>query len=229
MGKARARGGPWSVHATGRRRVLGSWSQIGSLLRLRFYMGAAAHVSDRDLLRRTRLGDAEAFGAFYRAYRGPVLGFLRVRVSSAELAADLMCETFTQALVAVHDADRDLPVVPIAWLLTIARNLLVDSARRGRVEDETRRRLAMEPLEFSEQDLVEVEQAAADADVMAQLRDALPPDELKVFSARVLEDRDYEGIARELQISPSVARKRVSRARARLRSLRMEAHHEFGA
>jgi hypothetical protein len=50
-------------------------------------MGAAAHVSDRDLLRRTRLGDAEAFGAFYRAYRGAVLGFLRVRVPSAELVS----------------------------------------------------------------------------------------------------------------------------------------------
>ena len=186
-------------------------------------------MSDRDLLRRTRRGDAEAFGAFYRVHRGAVLGFLRVRVPSAELAADLMCETFTQALVAVHDADRDLPVVPIAWLLTIARNLVVDSARRGRVEDQTRRRLAMQPLELSDRDLMEVEQTAADADVMARLRDALPPDELQVFTARVLEDRDYDGIARELQISPSVARKRVSRARARLRSLRTEAHHELGS
>ena len=139
-------------------------------------------VNDRDLLRRTRLGDAEAFGAFLpRLHRGAVLGFLRVRVASAELAADLMCETFAQALVAVHNAERDLPVVPIAWLLTIARNLLIDSARRRRVEDATRRRLAMQRLELSDRDLLEVEQKAADADVMAHLRDALPPDELRVF------------------------------------------------
>ena len=42
-----------------------------------------------------------------------------------------MCETFAKALVAVHDADRELPMVPIAWLLAIARNELTDSVRRG--------------------------------------------------------------------------------------------------
>lgn len=66
-------------------------------------MTAAVHVHDRELLRRVREGDAEAFGFFYRARRGDVLAFLRVRVPSAELAADLMCETFAKALVAVHD------------------------------------------------------------------------------------------------------------------------------
>ena len=67
------------------------------------------HVRDRELLRRTREGDAEAFDVFYLARRGDVLAFLRVRVPSAELAADLMCETFAKALVAVHDTERELP------------------------------------------------------------------------------------------------------------------------
>ncbi len=103
-------------------------------------MSAGVHIHDRELLRRTREGDPEAFAAFYRARAGDVLGFLRVRVPSAELAADLMCETFAKALVAVHTADRELPVVPLGWLLTIARNELTDSLRRGRVADDTRRR-----------------------------------------------------------------------------------------
>jgi RNA polymerase sigma-70 factor (ECF subfamily) len=151
-----------------------------------------------------------------------VLAFLRVRVSSAEVAADLMCETFTEALVAVHDRDRELPAVPIAWLLTIARNELIDSARRGRVADDTRRRLAMEPLELSDGDIAAIDDEAAEADLLAELRRALPPDQLRAFSARVLDERDYEDIARELEISPSVVRKRVSRALAQLRSIRQE-------
>jgi RNA polymerase sigma-70 factor (ECF subfamily) len=180
------------------------------------------HVSDRELLRRTRAGDAEAFGSFYRARRGAVLAFFRVRVSSPELAADLMCETFARALVAVHDGERDLPVIPIAWLLTIARNELIDSVRRGRVADGTRRRLALEPLELTDRDIDAIEDAAADADVVTELRRALPADQFHALDARILDERDYADIARELECSESVVRKRVSRALAQLRSTRRE-------
>lgn len=179
-------------------------------------------MSDRDLLRRTRDGDAEAFGAFYRARRGDVLAFLRVRVRSAELAADLMCETFTQALVATHDRDRELPTVPIAWLVTIARNVLIDSVRRGRVADDTRRRLAMEPLVLADGDLAAIDEAAAEADLLTELGAVLSPERLEAFIARVIDERAYDEIARELETSPSVVRKRVSRALAQLRAVRQE-------
>lgn len=185
-------------------------------------MSAQIHVDDRELLRRTRAGEAEAFGVFYRTHRGAVLGFLRVRVGRPELAADLMGETFAQALVAVHDEARELPVVPIAWLLTIARHLLVDATRRGRVEDATRRRLAMEPLRLDDRDLAEIESAAADADVRALVRALLPADQADAFVARVLDEREYGEIAGEVALSESVVRKRVSRARAQLRALTTE-------
>jgi RNA polymerase sigma factor (sigma-70 family) len=186
-------------------------------------MSALVHARDRELLRRTREGDAEAFGLFYRARRGDALAFLRVRVPSAELAADLMCETFAKALVAVHDTERELPMVPLAWPLAIARNELIDSVRRGRVADDTRRRLAMQPLEFSDRDLAAVDDAIADADLLGQLRDVLPADQFRALTARVIDGREYAQIAEELQTSQSVVRKRVSRALAQLRSIREEA------
>ena len=186
-------------------------------------MGASEHERDRELLRRTREGDADAFGVFYRERRGAVLALLRPRVAGPEIAADLMCETFVRALVAVHDEQRDLPVVPIAWLLTIARNELIDSVRRGRVADETRRRLAMQPLELSDRDLEAVESAAANEDAIATLASVLPAEQLEALLARVIDERPYEEIAAELECSPSVVRKRVSRAVARLRSTRLEA------
>lgn len=200
-----------------------SWSQTEGVLRLYQLVSASVHVDDRELLRRTRAGDAEAFAVFYRARRGDVLAFLRVRVRSRELAMDLMCETFARALVAVHDRERDLPVVPLGWLLRIARNELIDSVRRGRVADDMRRRLAMEPLELSDLDLAGVEQAAADADLLAHLRDVLPEDQVQALMARVIDERDYSEIARDLHTSESVVRKRVSRALGQLRSIRQEA------
>ena len=183
-------------------------------------MTAVPDRADRVLLERARAGDADAFGEFYRARHGAVLAFLRPRVASAELAADLMCETFAAALSAVHESARDLPDVPVAWLVTIARNQLIDSVRRGHVEDRARRRLAMQPLELRDADITAFEEAAAQADLIAELEAALAADQLYAFVARVLDDRSYEDIAGELQCSPSVVRKRVSRALAQLRSSR---------
>lgn len=185
--------------------------------------GVRAHVRDRELLARARGGDAEAFGLFFRQRRGEVLGWLRVRAGNAELAADLMCETFAKALVVVHDPERELPDVPVAWLLAIARNELIDSLRRGRVADQVRRRLAMEPLVLSDRDIAEVERSSGDAELIAQLAEVLPRTQLEALTARVIEEREYGEIARQLQTSESVVRKRVSRALAQLRLIRKEA------
>lgn len=175
------------------------------------------------MLARARGGDAEAFGLFFRQRRGEVLGWLRVRAGNAELAADLMCETFAKALVVVHDPERELPDVPVAWLLAIARNELIDSLRRGRVADQVRRRLAMEPLVLSDRDIAEVERSSGDAELIAQLAEVLPRTQLEALTARVIEEREYGEIARQLQTSESVVRKRVSRALAQLRLIRKEA------
>jgi RNA polymerase sigma factor (sigma-70 family) len=174
-------------------------------------------MTDLQLLQLARDGHAESFGEFYRRRRGVVLAFLRPRVASAELAADLMCETFAAALLAVHRPERELPREPVAWLVTIARNELRDGWRRGRVAQDARRRLAMEPLLLDDGDLAAVEDAAADTDLLAQLAEELSPEQFHALSAHLFEERDYPEIARELGCSQAVVRKRVSRALTALR------------
>jgi RNA polymerase sigma factor (sigma-70 family) len=181
---------------------------------------AIGESTDRQLLERARTGEAECFGEFYRRRHGAILAFLRPRVASSELAADLMCETFAAALIAVHESDRELPREPIAWLVTIARNELLDARRRGKVADDARRRLALEPVSLADKDLVAVEDLAADADLLAQLADELSPDQLHALTAHLFDERDYPEIAHELGCSQAVVRKRVSRALTVLRANR---------
>jgi len=177
-------------------------------------------VSDRELLEGARRGDAECFGEFYRRRHSAVLAFLRARVASPELAADLMCETFAAALIAAHEHDRELPREPLAWLVTIARNELLDSWRHGRIADAARRRLGLEPVAIGDEDVIAVDNAAADADLLAQLAEELPTDQLSALTAHLLEDRGYPEIAAELGCSESVVRKRVSRGLRTLRTNR---------
>jgi RNA polymerase sigma-70 factor (ECF subfamily) len=172
---------------------------------------------DRQLLEGARTGDGQAFAAFYRRRRALVLAYMGRRTGDPELAADLLAETFAAALVAVLDEQRQLPREPVAWLMTIARNKLIDSLRRGQVERAARARLALEPLTLDDEDLQRIEQLMSATDVDSTLLELLPSEQLAALRARVLEERDYAQIASELRCSEAVVRKRVSRALQTLR------------
>jgi RNA polymerase sigma factor (sigma-70 family) len=176
-------------------------------------------MTDEQLLAATpRQG--EAFAVFYRRHENAMLLFFRRRTSSPETAADLTAEVFAAALVA---APRFRPgrTPAVAWLYGIANHKLASSRRRGRVEDRARRRLRMEPLVLTDEALERVEalvDAQRAADVLARLLAALPPDQHDAVRSRILDEREYDDIAGELECSAAVVRQRVSRGLQTLRS-----------
>jgi RNA polymerase sigma-70 factor (ECF subfamily) len=169
---------------------------------------------DEALLVAARGWDGLAFAEFYRRHRGLVLAFVRRRVRGAELAADLMAETFAAALVGVLDGERPLPRDPVAWLIRVARNELIDSIRRGRVQDTARTRLALERLEISDEDVRRIEQLAEAREVAGRLQEVLAGEQLELLQSRIVDERTYAEIAQDLECSEAVVRKRVSRALA---------------
>lgn len=172
---------------------------------------------DRQLLEETRAGRGEAFEVVYRRHHALVLAFLCRRVAEPELAGDLLAETFASLLEVVRDPQQVLPPVPVAWLLVTARNLLIDTQRRGTVDDRARRRLAMQPVVLDDRDLERLEEISAETDLVRTLASQLEPDQFEALRARVLDEREYSEIAEELSCSESVVRKRVSRALSVLR------------
>jgi RNA polymerase sigma factor (sigma-70 family) len=178
--------------------------------------------SDHELLLATRRGEGRAFGVFYRRHHDLVLAFLVRRCRNAEVVADLLAETFAAALRAVLEMQSELPQEPVAWLLTISRNKLIDSWRGGRVDAAARERLGLEPLEVGEEDLCEIEQRAAETDLLGRLARALPPEQFEALRARIVDEREYADIAHSLDCSQAVVRKRVSRALQTLRANLME-------
>lgn len=174
-------------------------------------------MTDGELLNRTRAGDREAFGVLYERRHELVLAFLLKRTRDPEAAMDLMAETFAAALLALAEHPPVINGTAAPWLLTIARNALIDSYRRGVVESAARRQLALEPMELTDSDVESVLHLAAETDLLVRLADELPAEQFEALRARVLEGRAYEEIAQRLVCSPAVVRKRVSRAIATLR------------
>lgn len=176
-------------------------------------------ASDADLLVQAR-EDGEAFGVFYERHIDAVLAFFLKRVRDRELAADLSAETFAAALIAVPAYEPELSPAS-AWLFMIAQRRLVDSLRRGRVEDHARRTLGMEPMLLTDRELERVEEraeAARHGDVLAML-EQLSMEHREAIQGRVLDEHSYAELAESLCCSEAVVRQRVHRGLSRLRGL----------
>src|SRR5215216_4290052 len=93
--------------------------------------------------------DAAAFGALYRRHAGSVHAWFARRAGWA--ASDLTAETFAQAWLSRRRFRDQRGGSALPWLLGIARNVLRDSARRGRIETRARAKLGL-PLDLATED-----------------------------------------------------------------------------
>ncbi|HEX2144294.1 MAG TPA: ECF subfamily RNA polymerase sigma factor, BldN family [Glycomyces sp.] len=98
----------------------------------------AQHDSDQvdgdevaDLVARAQDGDPSAFGEIYDRYSETVYRYIYFRVNNAQLAEDLASETFLRALRRISSFSWQGRAFG-AWLVTIARNLVVDHFKSGR-------------------------------------------------------------------------------------------------
>jgi RNA polymerase sigma-70 factor (ECF subfamily) len=178
--------------------------------------------SDADLLVATPR-EPSAFAELYRRNERKMLLFFLRRTRSPELAADLTAEVFAAALAGVARFRPRPGVAAEAWLYGIARHVLSRSRRRARVEDRARRRLGMPPLELTDAIVESIERLddVNEGGEALELMDDLPGEQRQALHARVVEDREYGDIAREMRCSEAVVRQRVSRGLASLRA-RME-------
>jgi RNA polymerase sigma factor (sigma-70 family) len=173
------------------------------------------HWDDGELLAESELS-AACFGVFYRRHVQVVLRFFARQGLDAADAADLTAETFSAALLARSRYRPELGAAP-SWLLGIARNKLADSRRRFARERRAQRRLAMEPIGLSDQDLADFEAIRHEESALAAAMADLPDEQRAAVYARVIGDETYPQIGKRLGITQPAVRQRVSRGLARLR------------
>jgi RNA polymerase sigma-70 factor (ECF subfamily) len=88
--------------------------------------------------------------ALYDRALPQVFGYLRPRVGDVALAEDLTAETFLAAVRAVQE--HKVPDLTVAWLITVARNKLVDHWRRTEREERSLQAVAGDGSDVVEDD-----------------------------------------------------------------------------
>ncbi|HEX9044656.1 MAG TPA: sigma-70 family RNA polymerase sigma factor [Candidatus Limnocylindrales bacterium] len=136
----------------------------------------------RELVRRARAGDGDAFGDLYDRYAPRIYRFALVRLGSPEAAEDLLQEVFLKVVEALpRYEERGTPFA--AWLFRIARNGVIDHvrARAGTVAEPLDAALAVRDDAPGPADLAELK---GDAALLVAALDTLTPEQRDVVVYR---------------------------------------------
>ena len=94
------------------------------------------------LIRRAKSGDPDAFASIYELYYGKIYSYIYYRVHDQPLAEDLAADVFVRLVKNIGGfEDRGRPL--LAWLYTVAGNLVRDYVRRAK-------RIEFSPIEDRE-------------------------------------------------------------------------------
>ena len=171
--------------------------------------------SDRELVRASQEGSAEAFGVLVRRYETQAYAVTFGALLDRGDAEDAAQNAFLKAWERLHTLRQ--PESFPAWLARIACTCVADIRRRGSREAvmDVHAVFADEP-----QPTVDQEQFAVRDDIArlveAGLR-ALPEGLRAALTMRYIGQQTYTEIAENLAVSENAAHRRVSTARARLR------------
>jgi RNA polymerase sigma factor (sigma-70 family) len=176
--------------------------------------------SDVELVLASR-SDPQAFRELYDRWAEPLLAYFFRRTTNAEVASDLLAETFAIAYEK-RQRFRDGGVPGGAWLYGIARIELSRYFRRQRVQLRAVQRLGIQVPVLDHESAAAIADLAERDETESAVRAALiriPPGEREAVELRVVAELDYPDIAGRLNCSEGAARVRVHRGLARLNRL----------
>ncbi len=172
--------------------------------------------SDDSLIERATAHDRAAFTTLYDRYVDRVYRHVRYRLSDRTEAEDVTQEVFVRAWKAIPRYRRTGAPF-LAWLTTIAHNLIVDSYRAGG------KTVSLEKAKIAEQrDEVDLEAVVDSILNSERVRDAivkLKHDRRRVILMRFIDDLSYREIAAAINKSEGAVRVIQYRALRELRGI----------
>lgn len=169
-------------------------------------------MTDEELMRAYAKGDMKAFRLLYQRHKARVLGFLVSRLKS-QVEAD---EVFQEAFLKLHSHRfkyrEEMPFLP--WLFTLVRNAMIDHIRKQKTRGKYLQ-LSSEEVDSA------LDEHSADQDIYEAISElsSLSADQQQMLSMRFNDGLSFAEVAEYTKVSQPNARKIVSRAILKLRSL----------
>jgi len=170
-------------------------------------------MDDQAVIAQVLAGDTDAFRALVLRYQRPLWVFVSNLLRDRDECDDAVQEVFLAAYRHLHRFDPHRSAFS-TWLYTIARNRCVNIAKRRRPTISER---LPEPIDERSPDLTLTEEELfrrLDAEL-----DALPIEQKTAFVLTELQELPHEEVARIEGVKVGTVKSRLSRARAKLRTV----------
>lgn len=179
-------------------------------------------IEEKNIVKRAALGHADAFEALVLKYQTPVYHLCLRITGNPEDAADMTQESFLKAWRSLDTFHFDAAFS--TWLFRLASNTCLDFLRS--VKRRPQISLTVEDADGEEQVLDVPDPAlppeetllrAEEQQQVSEAMQALPPEQRKILTLRVVDDLSYSEIATVLSIKEGTVKSRIARARENLR------------
>ena len=161
--------------------------------------------------------DPRRFGALYKKYYEQIYRYCYYRVNrSKDLTEDIVGDVFIKALenIASYE-DRGTPYV--AWLYTIARNLIIDHFKSGKVKYHG----SSAPLDWAagDHDVAKEIEKKDGITIMGEAIKSLPPDAQELVTLKLTSELSFKEIGQTLGINEGAAKMRYYRILEKVRTI----------
>jgi len=188
------------------------------------YLDLRKKIRDRRqqlLLRLAKRGSQDAFRHLYRELFTPVARYVQIRVHNREDAEDITSSVFRKFLLRLDRFDPSRGSV-MTWIVTMARNAVIDHYRRVRPATEDVERLddtTADTLADGRPSPLQTMIGEEEIERVRQYLNRQPAEIREMFSLRFDQGLRVREVAEVMGLSPDAAKQRFSRA---FRKLQLE-------
>jgi len=174
-------------------------------------------LSDEDIMRAYRLGNANAFATLYQRHAAKVYSYLRKRLMNHDEIDDVFQKIFLKLHHKRHQFDLSYNFCQ--WLFVISKTVLLDHWR----QNQTHRPANTEPLSAHNSEKV-APAIEPEFQTLHYLQEAtysgvLSSEQRTLLEWKVLDELSYEDMAKRLNKSQASIRQTISRAVRKLKNI----------